>query len=228
MIIRDNLNLPKNVLKVIATLGWLGLLYLAWVVLEDSWERSYFAIGALMGQIPAEIDPFIDRYTAHPVQTLFHTGAGLVFAVLGPMQFMSPIRDRFRVVHRWSGRIFLPFGIASGIAALAMTISFPIWGHGINSAVGVVFSLYMVFAFVKAFIHIRRREIPAHRRWMIRGFSIGMSVAVFRVMLNDWLQPAGYSFDEAWNIAMWTCFPMMIAAAEFWVWATSPRTKAVG
>lgn len=223
MIIRDNLNLPKNVLKVIATLGWAILIYLAWVVLVDSWERSYFAIGALAGQIPAEINPFIDRYTAHPVQTLLHTGAGLVFAVLGPMQFMSPIRDRFPKIHRISGRIFLPFAIASGVAALLMGLTFPVWGKGWNQVITTVAAVFMVFAFVKAYLHIRKREIVFHRRWMMRGFAIGMGVALFRVFLEDVLQPMGLSFNDSWNIVMAGCFPVSLAAAEFWIWATKPR-----
>ncbi len=223
MIIRDNLRLPKTALQIIATLGWITLLYLAWVILSDSLERSHFAIGAIAGQIPAEINPFIDRYTAHPWQTLAHTGAGIVFAVLGPMQFMSPIRDNFPVIHRVTGRIFLPFGILSGVAALIIGISFPVWGKGWNQAITTIAALFMTFAFIKAFLHIRKREIPVHRRWMMRGFAVGMGVALFRVGLDDILQPMGYSFNDSWNIVLATSFPITLAAAEFWIWATKPK-----
>jgi hypothetical protein len=223
MIIRDNLRLPKPALMAIASIGWLILIYLVWVILGDSIERSKFAIGAITGQIPAEINPFIDRYTAHPWQTLAHTGSGMIFSVLGPMQFMSPIRDNFRVIHRISGRIFLPFGILSGIAALIMGLSFPVWGMGWNQIITTVAAAFMVFAFIKAFTHIRKREIPAHRRWMMRGFAIGMGVALFRVFLDDVLQPMGLSFDDSWNIVLATCFPVSLGAAEFWIWATGPK-----
>ena len=114
-IITDSKRLPKPFLMVIATIGWALVLHLSWRVLTDSWDRAEFALDALAGQIP-ELDPFNDRYTAHPYQTLAHTVAGVVFAVLGPLQFMSPIRRRFPLAHRISGRIFLPFGIISGVA----------------------------------------------------------------------------------------------------------------
>ena len=111
-IITNNKRLPRPVLIVIATIGWALVLHLCWRVLTDSWDRTEFALDALAGQIP-ELDPFNDRYTAHPYQTLAHTLAGVVFAVLGPLQFVSPIRTRFPVLHRVSGYIFLPFGILS-------------------------------------------------------------------------------------------------------------------
>jgi len=106
-------------------------------------------LDALAGQIP-ELDPFNDRYTAHPYQTLAHTVAGVVFVVLGPLQFLSPIRNRFPLVHRISGRVFLPFGIMSGVAALIMRLSFPVWGFGFNQAITTAWSAFMIFAFAIA------------------------------------------------------------------------------
>ena len=122
--------------------------------------------------------------------------------------------------------MFLPFGIASGIAALIMGLSFPVWGKSWNLAITTVASIFMVFAFVKAFLHIRKRKIAYHRRWMMRGFAIGMGVALFRVFLEDVLQPMGLSFNDSWNIVMASCFPVTLGAAEIWIWATKPR-KAV-
>ena len=78
-VISDNKRLPKKALMAIAAVGWLLVIYLCWVVLQDSWIRSMFAVGAASGQIPAEINPFIDRYTAHPYQTMAHTVAGVLF-----------------------------------------------------------------------------------------------------------------------------------------------------
>ena len=115
-IITDRKRLPEGVLKVIAVLGWACVIYLCWVVFRDSLERAEFAIQAINGKIPANINPFEDRYTANPWETLAHTASGIVFAVLGPLQFVGPLRRRFPRVHRISGRIFLPVAILNGIA----------------------------------------------------------------------------------------------------------------
>ena len=222
-IITDHKVAPKPLLLVIATIGWGFLLYLAWVVLGDSIERTGFAIAALKGEVPAEINPFIDRYTANPWQTIAHCVTGALFAVLGPLQFAAPLRRKFPKVHRISGRIFLPVGIVCGIYALAMSLSFPMWGYSYNQWIGVVASLFMIFAFVNAFRLVRQRQFMAHREWMLRGFSIGMGVALFRILLGDVLQPMGMSFNDGWNIVTAISFPATLIAAEVWIRLTRPK-----
>ena len=221
-IITDNKRLGRPVLMVIATVGWALVLHLCWRVLTDSWDRTEFALDALAGKIP-ELDPFNDRYTAHPYQTLAHTLAGVVFAVLGPLQFASPVRSRFPLVHRISGYIFLPFGILSGVAALIIGFSFPVWGFGFNQAITTVWSAFMIFAFVNAFMLVRNRKFLLHREWMMRGFAAGLAVAVFRAISEEILQPMGYNFDDRWTIVMLISLPITLGATEFWIRATRPR-----
>ena len=225
-IITDNKRLPRPFLMVIATIGWALVLHLCWRVLTDSWDRADFALDALAGQIP-ELDPFNDRYTAHPYQTLAHTVAGMVFAVLGPLQFMSPIRNRFPQVHRISGRVFLPFGIMSGVAALIMGLSFPVWGFGFNQAIITAWSAFMIFAFVNAFMLIRNRKFLLHREWMMRGFATGLAVSVFRAISEEILEPMGYNFDDRWTIVILISLPITLGATELWIRATRPR-RSVG
>ena len=221
-IITDKKRLAKPVLMTIATIGWALTLHLCWRVLTDSWERTEFALDVLAGQMP-QLDPFNDRYTAHPYQTLAHTVAGVVFAVLGPLQFASPIRSRFPRVHRISGYVFLPFGILSGIAALIMGLSFPVWGFGYNQAITAAWSAFMIFAFVNAFMLVRNRKFLLHREWMMRGFAAGLAVSVFRAISEEILQPMGYSFDDRWTIVMLISLPITLGATEFWIRVTRPR-----
>lgn len=226
-IITDRKRLPKRALLVIATIGWALVVYLCWEVLRDSWERSRYALDAIAGKIPG-LDPFNDRYTAHPYQTLAHTVAGVIFATLGPLQFVAPLRRRFPRVHRVSGYVFLPFGILSGIAAAAMALSFPVWGASYHQLISTAWSIFMVFAFVNAFNHVRNRNFLLHREWMMRGFATGLAVAVFRVILDDVLVPMGYSFDQRWAIVMVVSLPITLAATEFWIRVTRPRQLSAG
>ena len=226
-VIKDNRRLAKPTLQKLAVVGWIGVLYLAWVVGRDSWDRTMFSFQALAGRIP-ELDPFNQRYVENPRMTLFHTIPGFLFAILGPLQFMGAIRRRFPLIHRSSGRIFLLIGITSGLAAIAMTLRFPIWGWGPNQLIGLGFGAFMVFAFVNAFRHVRARRFAIHREWMIRGFTTGMSVAFFRVGLNDVLPRLGIEdFTTRWNIVMWISFPIMLGIAELWTRATRPAVKEV-
>lgn len=227
-VITENRRLPRNVLLALAALGWVAILYLAWVVGQDSWERTRFSLDAMGGAIP-ELDPFNERYRTSPLLTLFHTVPGLLFAILGPLQFMGSIRRRFPRVHRISGRIFVVIGITSGIAAFLMTLRFPIWGMPLNLVISGGFALFMVYAFANAFRHVRARRFADHREWMIRGFAAGMSVAFFRVMLDDVLPRVGMeSFDLRWNTVVAISFPITVGVAELWIRATRRRDRSTG
>ena len=216
--------LPKPALLAIATVGWIFLLYLVWVGGKASFDRTMFSIYELTNGLP-DMDPFNQRYVDNPVLTILHTVPGLLFAILGPLQFVSPIRRHAPLVHRVSGRIFLPIGIISGVGAIIMSFRFPIWGWTINQFATVAMALLMIFAFVKAYQHVRARRFPLHREWMIRGFTIGISVALFRVLLNDVLLKVGYDFTEGWNIVVWVSTPLLLAAAEFWIRVTRPGMR---
>jgi hypothetical protein len=63
---------------------------------------------------------------------------------------------------------------------------------------------------------------------MIRGFSAGLGVALFRVLLNDVLAKMGFEFTDAWNIVTVISAPIILSVAEFWIRATraKPRRKA--
>lgn len=222
-VIKDGRRLPTNQLRAIATVGWACVLYLAWVVGVDSWERTIFGFQALAGALP-ELDPFNQRYVENPRLTLFHTIPGLLFAVLGPLQFMGVIRRRAPVIHRISGRVFLLIGITTGIAAFLITFRFPIWGMPLNVVVSAATSAFMVFAFVNAFRHVKARRFATHREWMIRGFATGLSVAFFRVMLDDVLPRMGVEdFDTRWNLVVASSFPIVLGIAELWIRATRPK-----
>jgi uncharacterized membrane protein len=225
-VIKDNRRIAKPHLQKIAAVGWVCVLYLAWVVGKDSWDRTMFSFQAISGALP-ELDPFNQRYVENPRLTLFHTIPGLLFAILGPMQFMGPIRRRAPLIHRMSGRVFLVIGITSGLAALAMTLRFPVWGWSLNTVISVTAAAFMVFAFVNAFRHVRGRRFGVHREWMIRGFATGISVAFFRVMLNDVLPRMGMeAFDTRWNLVFTASFPIVLGIAELWIRATRPPAKA--
>jgi hypothetical protein len=224
-IIRDDQRLPKPILLMLAAVGWASVIYLAYVLGLDSWERTASSVAELRQGLP-QTDPFNQRYLDNPVLTLLHTIPGILFSVLGPLQFMSPIREYAPAVHRTSGRIFLPIGILSGVAAVLMGLRFPIWGWTINQAITLIWAGFMVFAFCKAYLLVRARRFQFHREWMIRGFAAGFGVGFFRLVLNDVLLPNGVEFTQAWNTVVIISGPITLGFAEFWIRATRPKGRA--
>src|ERR1700687_3804284 len=181
--------------------------------------------------VAAQFAKLDDLFAHFPILTLVHIVPGLLFMLLGPLQFSSTIRARHLRWHRWSGRIFVSCGLVIGISALVMSFGMPAIG-GINQAAATtLFATFFLFALCKAFWHIRRREITLHREWMIRAFSVGLAVATIRPIIGMFFATSRFSGltpYEFFGTAFWIGFVLHLIAAEAWIQATVPGQTMVG
>ena len=171
---------------------------------------------SLTGNNLPPADSFESGFVRWPVLTLLHILPGLVFIVLGPLQFVAAIRSRYTNLHRWCGRIYIASGVLVGISALVMGYVIGFGGSAETAAV-TLFSLLFLACLGRAFVHIKRREIAAHREWMIRAFALGLAVATMRPMVGLLLGLAGLSLAEFLAAAFWLAFSMHLLLAELWV-----------
>jgi uncharacterized membrane protein len=173
-----------------------------------------------------------DVFKRHPMLTLVHIVPGILFMILGPLQFSAGIRARHLQWHRWSGRVFVVSGLVIGISALVMSFGMPAIG-GLNQATATtLFGAYFLVALCRAFWLIRRREIALHREWMIRAFAIGLAVATIRPIVGMFFATSpltGLTPREFFGIAFWIGFVVHLMAAEAWIRVTAAgRVVAVG
>src|SRR6267142_645148 len=181
--------------------------------------------------VAAQFAKLDDLFAHYPILTLVHIVPGLLFMLLGPLQFSSTIRARHLRWHRWSGRIFVVCGVVIGISALVMSLGMPAIGGFNQAAATTLFASFFLFALSKAFWHIQRREVAPHREWMIRAFSVGLAVATIRPIIGMFFATSrfsGLSPREFFGIAFWIGFVLHLIAAEAWIHATLPQQKTVG
>jgi len=174
----------------------------------------------------AQLTALDDLFARYPILTLVHIVPGMLFMILGPLQFSSTIRERHLRWHRWSGRIFVACGLVIGTTALVMSFGMPAIGGLNQAAATTLFGTFFLIALCKAFWHIRRREIALHREWMIRAFSIGLAVATIRPIVGVFFATSpltGLTPREFFGIAFWIGFVLHLIAAEAWI-----RTTAAG
>jgi uncharacterized membrane protein len=179
--------------------------------------------------VAAQFGALDDLFAHYPVLTLIHIVPGLLFMLLGPLQFSSTIRARHLRWHRWSGRVFVACGIVVGISALIMSFGMPAIGGVNQAAATTLFGAYLLLTLSRAFWLIRRREVALHREWMIRAFSIGLAVATIRPIIGIFFATSRFSGltpREFFGIAFWIGFVLHLIAAEAWIRTTqSPRQQ---
>ena len=152
-------------------------------------------------------------FQAHPFGIYLHVFASAVALALGPFQFSSRLRTSRPVLHRWSGRFYLGVGVLlGGLAGLYMSLH--AFG-GITSRLGFgCLSLGWLFSGFRAFMAIRRRDVPSHRRWMVRNFALTFAAVTLRLYLPASMA-VGLPFELAYPAIAWLCWLPNVVVAEY-------------
>ena len=169
-----------------------------------------------------------DIFARYPVLTLVHIIPGLLFILLGPVQFIKSFRDRYTKWHRRLGRIVLICGLIIGITGFTMSIAMPSIG-GVNQAVAtVLFSIFFLFALSKAYQKILQRNTVLHREWMIRAYAIGLAITTIRPIVGIFFATSRFTHltpYEFFGTAFWIGFVLHLIIAEAWIYKTRERVE---
>jgi uncharacterized membrane protein len=118
--------------------------------------------------------PADHRFTGFPVPLVAHIVGAALFALVGAFQFVPRLRRRSW--HRRTGRVLVIAGLVVVTSALWLTLFYQAQpGTGdLLYAVRLVVGTAMGVCLVLGFTAIRRRDISAHRAWMIRSYALGL------------------------------------------------------
>lgn len=124
-----------------------------------------------------QLMPADDRFTASPAPVAVHILGATVFALVGVGQFVPRFRRAHLDWHRRAGRVLAVAGLLVAASALWMTLFYPAKpGTGpLLFAFRLVFGSAMVTSLVLGIIAIRRKDVAAHRAWMVRAYAIGLA-----------------------------------------------------
>jgi len=118
--------------------------------------------------------PADHRFAGFPGALVAHIVGAAVFALVGAFQFVPRLRRRSW--HRRAGRVVSVSGLLVAVSALWLTLFYaPQPGSGtLLFLFRLVFAPAMAACLVLGFTAIRRRDIVAHRAWMMRAYAIGL------------------------------------------------------
>lgn len=121
--------------------------------------------------------PADDRFTGFPAALVVHIVGAMVYAVVGVLQLVPRFRRRHLTWHRRAGRVVAVAGLLVAGSALWLTLLYDAKpGTGpLLYVLRLVFGTAMAACLVLGFSSVRRRDIVAHRAWMIRAYAIGLA-----------------------------------------------------
>ncbi|MGH1368712.1 MAG: DUF2306 domain-containing protein [Maritimibacter sp.] len=145
---------------------------------------------------------------------LAHIIAAPIVLALGAFQLMPNLRARRPKLHRVFGRVSVAAMVIGGAGAVMMA---PHANGGIVSTLGfgLLALLWMGCALMGVWA-VRRRDFAAHRRFMIRGYSLTFAAVVLRLELGG-MMGFGMTYVDAIRILSWASWVPLLILAELWL-----------
>lgn len=172
----------------------------------------------------AEITPDNARFFAAPLPVVLHIISTVIYCVLGAFQFSPSFRRRKPNWHRAAGRILVPCGLVVALSGLWMTQFYPsvnfdgAFVYVIRLLVGSAMALFLCLGFAA----VRRRNIPRHRAWMMRGYALGLGAGTQVLTHLPWYLFPSIHGELARTLLMGAGWAINLAVVE---WLISRRAS---
>jgi uncharacterized membrane protein len=188
-------------------IGWIVVTVLS--VLIGAYAVAVVATGFAI--VPAEV-------TANRFPTALglrvHIVASGVALLVGPFQFLRPLRRRAPRVHHWMGRTYILACLVGGLAGGSIAL---FSASGLVAGAGFfALAICWLFCTVRAYLAVRAGDYVTHQRWMTRSFSLAFAAVMLRIYLPVSLI-AGIEYADAYPVIAWACWVPNLIVAQFLV-----------
>jgi uncharacterized membrane protein len=141
-----------------------------------------------------------------------HGIGGAVALILGASQFSTTLRQHYPRVHRTCGKLYIIGTLILAPVAVSMAFVVSPWFLIVFTTIQSGTLLLFTLA---AYACIKRRDIVAHREWMVRSYSILLIFLEGRVLMAiPALSSRGLDSVVAVN---WACMVVSLVAVEFFL-----------
>ena len=174
-----------------------------------AYEAIHFYIRDPLHYIVDYTPGSFSRFWPRRFVLLAHIFGGTLALFTGPFQLWSGLRRRSLRIHHITGYTYI-FGIflAGGCAFYLSFYAEPRYS-GIPLFV-MAFAWWTTVGM--ALVAIRRKQIDAHRQWMIRGYVITFAFVTFRYIVD---LPVFVAIgDERYQVMGWMCWSVPLLITE--------------
>jgi uncharacterized membrane protein len=120
----------------------------------------------------------LQNISLHPRELSIHAVAASIALMIGPWQMWASLRATRPRLHRWLGRIYVADVLVAWLVSLGL-LPHTAAGFGSASAFFAAGVLWVGFT-ILGVVAIRRREIAAHHRWMLRSYAMAWTAVTVR------------------------------------------------
>ena len=154
-----------------------------------------------------------------PSTLAVHMIFGGLAVILVPLQISRMWRRGDRRKHVYLGWALVPIVTIAALTTppISFNMNYPLWSE-LGFALG---SLAWFGALVIGIVHIRRRDIERHRRWMVMMAALSFGAVSFRLQLP--ILRLFWELEVVFPYLGWTCWVPNVLVVAIWWWRLEDR-----
>lgn len=187
---------------------WLPVIFFSLLIIYNT--IPYFSFKSDFSFIKERAVLFLQP--AYKTSFYIHIFAGMFCIGTALLQFSSVILKKRRSIHIWSGRIYVLVVLLLG-APTGLYMSFFAKGTGAERGLFMFMATAWFFFTLKGFITILKRNVLAHKVWMIRSYTMALTAVTFRVYYLI-LHLLDVELTTNYEVSLWISVAGNLLAAE--------------
>jgi hypothetical protein len=148
-----------------------------------------------------------------------HIFAGMLCIGTALIQFSRVILKKAKAIHRWSGRIYVFVVLFLG-APTGLYMSFFAKGTFWERMLFMFMAIFWFITTINGLTTILKRNVLAHKNWMIRSYSMAMTAVTFRVY-HILFYLSGWDHLHNYEISLWISVIGNMLVAEYFIYRKS-------
>lgn len=112
---------------------------------------------------------------------VLHLVTGVIVMLLGCVQFITPLRRRWPVVHRLIGRVYVCSAILTAFGGLGYIVLNGTVGGAVMDVGFGLYGVLVLLAAARCLHHARARDLARHRAWAVRLFVLVIASWLYRL-----------------------------------------------
>jgi uncharacterized membrane protein len=181
-----------------------------WYVLVAATVVGLFSMRYVLPNPPFFLHQMRNHFLL-PRELTMHAIAGSIALLLGPWQLLPYLRTAHPRVHRWLGRIYVADVLVAWLLALLLM---PTVATGFPAASAFFLAgLLWIGCAALGVVAIRRGDVRAHRRWMLRSYAMAFAAVTIRLYVHP-ARELGIPFEYRYPAGLWLAVLTNIAAVE--------------
>lgn len=148
------------------------------------------------------------------VALYIHIITAVLSLIIGPFLFIKKWRNKYLNTHRKLGKIYVISIIISSLVGIYLSLF--AFGGTIAKIGFICLDVAWLFTTMKAYKHIRNKQLKLHEQWMYRSYAVTFAAITFRI----WSAAIGYTLDDftlGYVAAIWLSWTVNLLLIEIWI-----------